>query len=183
MTADMEYICHIVCSPSEPFSLFPVPASPSLSRKKLKLSAGAVHRFTLSVGTVFHLWPIKHHETRMLSRVLWRRFLFTFDFLHTSQSILLLFLFQFLRAKLRFVKKRQENTVTWCILVVDNRLLNISWAIWWGCSLRIFRSHCGRIWECSPSLVVVFFKKIKYHLVLFVCFCFRVLFCFLCKSL
>lgn len=157
MTADMEYICHIVCSPSEPFSLFPVPASPSLSRKKLKLSAGAVHRFTLSVGTVFHLWPIKHHETRMLSRVLWRRFLFTFDFLHTSQSILLLFLFQFLRAKLRFVKKRQENTITWCILVVDNRLLNISWAIWWGCSLRIFRSHCGRIWECSPSLVVVLF--------------------------
>jgi len=69
-------------------------------------------------------------ETEKLSRVLWCTFLDIWFLVHLTINI---FIFDFsrLQAKLHFLQKRQENAVTWCILVLVTMLLNISCVIWW----------------------------------------------------
>ena len=51
-------------------------------------------------------------------------------FVHLTINIFI-FYFSRLQVKLHFLQKRQENAVTWCILVIVTMLLNISCVIWW----------------------------------------------------
>jgi len=62
--------------------------------------------------------------TGKLSRVLWCKF---HDIWYLVYLTINIFIFDFglLQAKLHFLQNRQENAVTWCILVIVTMLLNI----------------------------------------------------------
>ena len=60
----------------------------------------------------------------------WCKFHDIWFLVHVTVNI---FIFDFrpLQAKLHCPQNRQENAVTWCILVIVTMLLNISCVIWW----------------------------------------------------
>ena len=98
-----------------------------------------------------HLYQIIMVGTEKLSRVLWCKILDIWFLVHL---IIHIFIFDFgrLQAKLYFLQKRQDNAVTWCILVLVTMLLNMSCLIWWTYHcLRVFRSRVKRIGKHSPG--------------------------------
>ena len=62
--------------------------------------------------------------TGKLFRLLWRKFHDIWFLVHLTINIFILD-FGLLQAKLHILQNRQENVVTWCILVIVTMLLNI----------------------------------------------------------
>ena len=90
-----------------------------------KLEPGKLHRFTSNKLYVLLLQQIIMVGTEKLTRVPWCKFLDIWFLVHLTINI---FMFDFgrLQAKLHFLQKRQDNAVTWCILVLVTMFLNIS---------------------------------------------------------
>ena len=80
--------------------------------------------------SVLHLLQIVMAGTEKFSLVLSCKSLHIWFLVHLVINI---FFFDFgrLQENLHFLQKRQENTVTWCILVILTMLLSISCVIWW----------------------------------------------------
>ena len=124
----------------------PVTARPSRSRQKQNIDLGKLHRLTSNVGIV----PLTDHHG-------WNREVFPCPVVFISWHLVsctphnqhfLFFLFRPFAGKMHFLQKRQDNAVTWCILVLVAMLLNISCVIW---CLRVFRSRVKRIEKHSTG--------------------------------
>ena len=89
--------------------------------------------------------------TGKLSRVLWCKFHDIRFLVHLTINIFM-FDFGLLQAKLHFLQNRQENAVTWCILVTVTMLLKYFMRdmMNYHC-LRVFRRRVKRIIKHSPG--------------------------------
>ena len=88
--------------------------------------------------------------TGKLSRVLWCKFLHIWFLEHLTINI---FIFDFgrLQAKLHFLQKRQDNAVTWCILVLVTVIEYLMRDMMNYYCLRVFRSRLKKIGKHSPG--------------------------------
>ena len=111
----------------------PVTARPSRSRQKQNVDPRKLHWFTSNVGIV-HLTDHNgwHGE---LFRVLWYKCHDIRFLVHLTIRTFSFLISAFCR-QLHFLQNRQENAVTWCILVIATMLLNISCVIWWTITVQ-----------------------------------------------
>ena len=121
-----------------------VTARPSRSRQKQNVVPGKLHRFTSNVGiahlTGYQGWNGKAFPCPVVY-ISWHLVSCTPHNQHFR------FLFRPIAGKIA-LQKRQDNAVTWCILVLVAMLLNISCVIW---CLRVFRSRVKRIEKHSTG--------------------------------
>ena len=86
--------------------------------------------------------------TGKLFRVLWCKCHDIWFLVHLTINIFI-FDFGLLQAKMHFLQNRQENAVTWCILVTKYLMRDM---MDYHC-LRVFRSRVRRIGKHSPSFL------------------------------